>query len=269
MADLWLAGAERYAGNDAGTMEGDGSRKLLLHDTEGSTIAGAVAAFTNHNSWPTMTVDCRRRKAQQHIPFNRAARALRNEAGGVQTNREGTYLVQIEIVGFANNRDGSMFGSLADYDWFGREIVGPICRTLGIPVRSTVRWVPYPDSYGKGASQRLSGAAWDAYDGVLGHQHCPENDHGDPGLIDISRILRAAGASTPVQEDDMTPAQAKQLSDLVVTVDHIADRLIRVEKALARGNTLVEGTDNIGERVQETLTKVRDLHSGTAPAPQA
>jgi hypothetical protein len=208
MAELWLPGAERNLGNNAGTMDGDGSRKLLLHDTEGSTIAGAVGAYTANNSWPHLTVDCRRRKVQQHLPFNVAARALRNESGGVQTNREGRYLVQIELVGFANNRDGSIFGSLGDYDWFGREVAGPICRGLGIPLRSTVQWARYPDSYGKHAPQRLSGGAWDAYEGILGHQHCPENTHGDPGTIDITRILRAAaGATTPVQEDDMPSAQ--------------------------------------------------------------
>lgn len=226
MAGLWLDAAERNEGNDAGAMDGDGSRKLLLHDTEGSTIAGAVGAYTANNSWPHLTVDCRRRRVQQHIPFERAARALRNQAGGVQTNREGRYLVQIEIVGFANNRDGSMFGSLADYDWFGSVIVGPICRMLGIPIRSTVRWVSYPDSYGVNASQRLSPSAWDAYEGILAHQHCPENTHGDTGLIDITRILRAAGGSTaPSEEDDMTPDQAK-------TLDNIAQRLIRMEEDL-------------------------------------
>lgn len=207
MAQMWLPGAERNVGNNAGSMDGDGSRKLLLHDTEGSTIAGAVGAYTANNSWPHLTVDCRRRRVQQHLPFEVAARALRNESGGVQTNREGRFLVQIEIVGFANNRDGSMFGSLGDYDWFGVTVVGPICRGLGIPLRSTVQWVRYPDSYGRQARQRLSGASWDAYEGVLGHQHCPENTHGDPGSIDVTRILRAASGgttpSTPVQEDDM------------------------------------------------------------------
>lgn len=206
MADPWLPGAERNVGNNAGPMDGDGSRKLLLHDTEGSTIGGAVGAYQANNSWPHLTVDCRRRKVQQHLPFNVAARALRNESGGVQTNREGRYLVQIELVGFANNRDGSIFGSLADYDWFGSVVVGPICRGLGIPLRSTVQWVRYPDSYGKHAPQRLSGAAWDAYEGILAHQHAPENSHGDTGTIDITRILRAAaGGTTPVQEDDDMP----------------------------------------------------------------
>lgn len=190
---------ESVPGNSAGQMNGDGSRKLLLHDTEGSTIEGAIGAYRKNNSWPTLTVDCRRRRVVRHLADTVAARSLRNRSGGVETNRDGTVLIQIEIVGFANNRDGSMFSSREDYLWFGRTVVGPLCRRNRIPLTSSVRWVRYPQSYGIGAAQRLSGAQWDAYSGVLAHQHCPENDHGDTGLIDIDLILSAARG-----DDDMS-----------------------------------------------------------------
>lgn len=196
---------ESVPGNSAGAMNGDGSRKLLLHDTEGSTIEGAIGAYRKNNSWPTLTVDCRRRRVVRHLPDNVAARSLRNDAGGAdQTNRDGSVHIQIEIVGFANNRDGSMFSSREDYVWFGREVVGPLCRRNAIPIQSSVRWVAYPDSYGTGASQRLSPAAWDAYSGVLAHMHCPDNTHGDTGLIDIATILSAARGDDdmPLNETD-------------------------------------------------------------------
>jgi hypothetical protein len=216
MADMWLPGVERITGNTGGTMTGDGSRKLLLHSTEGSSIAGAVGAYRTNNSWPTLTVDCPARAIVQHLPFDAAARALRNKAGGVQTNREGTILVQIELVGFAGTP--LSIGNPDDLVWLGRQVVAPICRATGVPPVSTVRWAAYPGSYGTGASQRLSAVAWDAYNGVLGHQHAPENDHGDPGALNVGAILAAARLELNQENDDMTPEQNKLLERIASAV---------------------------------------------------
>lgn len=215
---MWrLPDSDLVQGNSAGSMNGDGSHKLLLHSTEGSSIAGAISAYRANNSWPHFTVDCRRRQVAQHLDPLVAARSLRNDPGGAdETNRDGSFHVQIEIVGFAGEPD--TFGTADDLTWFGREVVKPICDLGRIPILSTVTWVRYPQSYGKSASQRLSPAQWDAYSGVLGHQHVPDNSHGDPGLIDIREILNAANGVT--QEDDMpsieqlnAAAKAGQLDD--------------------------------------------------------
>lgn len=195
---MWLASAEQLVGNSAGSMNGDGSRKILLHSTEGSSIGGAVSAYRAHNSWPTLTVDCRLRRVVQHLDTDVAARSLRNQAGGVETNRDGTVLVQIELVGFAG--DPSSIGHAEDLLWLGREVIRPIAERHGVPLASTLPWVAYPASYGQRAGQRLSPGDWDAYSGILGHQHAPENDHGDPGAIDIATIL--AGAVGAETEDD-------------------------------------------------------------------
>ncbi|HLU95575.1 MAG TPA: hypothetical protein VKZ89_01895 [Thermobifida alba] len=212
MAEIWLPNAERIPGESAGAMNGDGSYKILLHSTEGASIEGAVSAYRQHRSWPTLTVDCPRRRVVEHLPLNVAARALRNDPGGAdETNRDGTIHVQIELVGFAE-RPASI-GGPDDLEWLGREVIGPIARLTGVPLRSTVDWVAYPASYGKRAAQRLSPTAWDAYSGVLGHQHAPDNDHGDPGRIDIARILAAARGQTP-EEDDMGAVEQRQIADL-------------------------------------------------------
>jgi len=209
MADLWLPGAERIPGNSAGSMNGDGSRKILLHSTEGSSIEGAVGAYRANNSWPTMTVDCVKRRVVEHLPLNTSARALRNDPGGAdETNRDGAIHVQIELVGFAERPE--TIGSRADLEWLGREVIGPIARMTGVPLVSNVAWRAYPSSYGKRAAQRLTPAEWDAYSGVLGHQHAPDNDHGDPGLIDIDRILAAAGGQTPQEDFLMALSEAQQ-----------------------------------------------------------
>ena len=54
--------------------------KLLLHTTEGSSIAGAVGAYKANNSWPHVTVDPIRKTRVQHVPLTKPARALRNSA---------------------------------------------------------------------------------------------------------------------------------------------------------------------------------------------
>jgi hypothetical protein len=185
----WLDDAERIEGNDAGDLNNDGTRKLTLHSTEGHSIEGAVGAYQDNNSWPTLTIDLPKRRVAQHLSLFDSARSLRNEPGGKETNRDGTIHVQIELVGFAANPRS--LGSQEDRVWFGRKIVGPICRTTGIPVRSTVFWQVYPTSYGKNAPQRLSLEAWDNYSGILGHQHVPENSHGDPGQFDVVTVINA------------------------------------------------------------------------------
>ena len=174
--------------------------KLLLHTTEGTSIEGACAAYKTNNSWPHETIDCRPGHGYRicrHLGYDVAARSLRNLSGGVETNRAG--VIQLEIVGTATNPAG------IDWEWLGREIVGPICRQVGIPVQSSVAWVAYPASYGQNAPQRLSPNGWTNYKGILGHQHAPENDHGDPGLIPIELLLDAAALPDPEpdsSEDD-------------------------------------------------------------------
>jgi hypothetical protein len=207
-------------GNSAGPMNGDGSRKALIHTTEGPTIAGAVAAYRANNSWPHKTVDLRRRLVAEHLALSVAARSLQNLPGGAdQTNKDGDVLIQYELVGSATNP--ASIGSPEDLDWFGREVLGPDCRAMGVPLVTAVKWIAYrstpPSSYGRNNGVRLSPAEWDAYSGVLGHQHAPDNVHGDPGAIDINRILSAARG-----DDDM----AMTAKDRAAFIDDISDAVI-------------------------------------------
>lgn len=192
-----MASYEWTQGNSAGPYTTAVS-KVVLHTTEGGTIEGACAAYETSNSWPHVTVDCRFGKGYRvcgHLGYDVAARSLKNKSGGVETNTAGC--IQIEVVGYATKPEE------IDWAWLGAEIIGPMCRDFGIPVESSVRWVAYPDSYGEKAPQRLFGQDWLAYSGILGHQHVPENSHGDPGLIPINSLLNAAQ-----QEDDMPLVQS-------------------------------------------------------------
>lgn len=190
---------EWVQGNDSGTYSSPVD-KFLIHTTEGTSIAGAISAYRANNSWPHATIDCRIGRTYRicgHLDLDVPARSLRNQAGGVQTNRDG--VLQVEVVGSASRP------SEIDWAWFGKNVLGPWCRLKGVPLTSTVPWVPYPASYGEKAAQRLTAPGWTAYRGVLGHQHCPENSHGDPGAIPIVTTLAAAGSALP-EEDDMPTA---------------------------------------------------------------
>ncbi|MBD9700618.1 peptidoglycan-binding protein [Streptomyces sp. ID01-12c] len=44
----------------------------------------------------------------------------------------------------------------------------------------------------------MTGTQWNSFRGWCGHQHVPENDHGDPGSMDFGRVIELAkGGPTP------------------------------------------------------------------------
>jgi hypothetical protein len=165
---------------------------IALHSTEGSNYPSA-ATYNNGGSAPHFTINPKQRSARQHFPLSMSACALVNKTGGVQTNRGGA--IQFELIGYAKN----IATAYNNGDWdYVATIVKAAADACGIPLTSTVSWVAYPASYGLKAKQRLSNAAWNAYRGILGHQHVPENDHGDPGNIwgPLSAALARVGAGT-------------------------------------------------------------------------
>ena len=212
MATGWYPAAIVDRGNDSGAYTDLGEPKGLLHTTEGKSYAGARGAYVQNNSWPhfTATYENGRFVIYQHNSVLVASRSLRNESGGVQTNRDN--VVQIELVGTADRNKASSWG--AQYSGnFPKGYLDGIAAWMrwveavrGVPRRSTVTWKAYPESYGANGV-RLSGAQWDAYSGWLGHQHAPENSHGDPGLIDIKYLLSG--------EDDMTPEDHAKIAATV------------------------------------------------------
>lgn len=184
----------------------------VIHTTEGTTLPsyGGGASAPNVTGVP----DIKNKKINwfQHYSVDRSSRALVNESGGVQTNTANAF--QVELVGTCDPRRATEWNGLkagVDYifwpsapDWALAE-VGKLVRWLSdnhkIQAKSTVEFRAYPGSYGKFAKQRLTGAEWQAYYGWLGHQHVPENDHGDPGNIDIDRIIQfALSGAAPEKE---------------------------------------------------------------------
>lgn len=220
----------------------------VWHTTEGTSVptyGGGAAA-------PTLTANpdfaAKRLRWCQHFDIDQSARALVDRAGGITTNRNNA--VQIELVGTcdpATHKKWLAAGQQHIFwpeapDWALRE-VAKFVRWLydqhKVPMRSTVTWRAYPGSYGTGASQRLSSSAFNQYTGHLGHQHVPEgNDHGDPGDIDMAKILAYAKGDTP-EEDDMQLTDQVPLGDWVPEAfpddDGLADKKIAVSTALGSG----------------------------------
>src|SRR5262245_26022352 len=214
------------AGTDGGSYVGD-EAKGVLHTTEGKSYAGARAAYRAANSWPHFTVSFEdgRFRAWQHIDTARAARALKNPAGGVQTNRSNA--VQVEIVGTCNLVNRSSWGDQyvehfpAGYLDGIAALMRWVEQTHGVSRRARTAWKAYPASY-RANGIRAAAATWQGWSGWYGHQHVPENDHGDPGLIDIAALISAPSApSSPLEEImaalESVSAQAK--TDLVEVLD--------------------------------------------------
>ncbi|WP_193118435.1 peptidoglycan-binding protein [Brachybacterium tyrofermentans] len=182
-----------------------GAPKGLLHSTETGTWPG----YGGGSSAPHMTVRFdlagKSIEARQHFRIDRPSRALANKPGGVETNNWSVF--QIEVIGscdraFASKHGYPFLPDLLQQAW-ARDalaaVVASVSASLDIPLASTVSWVAYPGSYGEQATQRLSGDDWTSYSGWLGHQHVPENDHGDPGDLPVAAILTAARGGAPAQ----------------------------------------------------------------------
>jgi hypothetical protein len=137
---------------------------------------------------------------RQHWRADESARALRNPAGGVDTNTTG--VLQIELVGTCRRAGPGYFWPRAD-EWALRglaEFSRWANEQWAVPLTTEGRKFA---AYGT-AVPRLSGPAWMKAQGHLGHQHVPENDHVDPGALDVPRLLSYAR-----EVDDPMPTPAE------------------------------------------------------------
>jgi hypothetical protein len=185
-----------------------GPFKIVHHTTEGSSAAGAFGAFRTNRSDPHFTVDAT--TIYQHIDTNEGARALRNDPGGVQTNRDSA--IQIELVGFAHLRKNPK--ALIN--------VARLCRwieqTHGVP-RKWPAGVPKTSTTGKdpGGHNRPENT-WDNESGHFGHCHVPENSHWDPGYTQeevdflMSATFDAKGSLIAPQPPAISAASGRKLA---------------------------------------------------------
>lgn len=205
---LWLPAAERNEHDRSNPWTEKTDPKGCLHTTEGSD-------WPTYSSWtimPHATVKPSPGKGvtvRQHLPFDQGSFALRNLAGGVQTNRD--YVFQFELIGTCDTKGPGYYWPNADAavlaDLF-RKVIEPLSVAFGIPLRARP-FRSYPASYGN-SPVRMSGASFDTWSGWLGHQHVPENVHGDPGAFPWDRMIAASKG-----DDDMPTPEALWGADII------------------------------------------------------
>lgn len=227
-----------------------GPFKIVHHTTEGSTAAGAFAAYQANHSDPHFTVDAT--TIYQHIDTGVAARALRNDTTKpLQTNRDGA--VQIEVVGFAHLPKNS--ATLRN--------VARLCRWIEATHTVPQIWpngVPKPaiNGHDPGGHNR-NPINWDTKGGHYGHCHVPENTHWDPGYTsaEVTAIMQLQFApSGDVARDEGIAAltapeadAAEALADAKTTMpDHHGAPAAPVDEAplaAPEDDTVAEGVIEI------------------------
>ena len=181
---------------------------LVLHTTETGSWPGYVGGAEAPHLTARADVGHHRLLWRQHFPLSMSSRALRNEQGGVETNT--LNVIQIELVGTCapatRDKYGYFFWPDAP-DWALVELAKFVtwlhAESPTFPIKDAALrgWYAYgpdprrpgvsPASYGASRA-RLTMKEWTNAYGILGHQHVPENVHGDPGKFDAARLVQFA-----------------------------------------------------------------------------
>jgi hypothetical protein len=190
---------------EGGTQGGArGGARAVWHSTEGPSIAAAVSAYRSHRGWPHATWDPSTGEVAQHLLPGQSARSVQNLGGGVETNRYGRVL-QIEVVAHAAEpfTDRPMHGLDRILAWLRDNGV-----TAGWPMGQPLAYGPderrpgvSPAAYGLNNGNR-SPDVWVNQGGHYAHSQVPENDHGDPGRVDIARLGNAPQLPTFSDDED-------------------------------------------------------------------
>lgn len=257
----WLPEAIRENRGSGGTWAEKSDPKGCLHTTEGSgwpTYQGwKVNPHATIMPNPGVGVTVR-----QHIPFSGSSFALRNLDGGVQTNRD--YVFQFELIGTCEKGGPGYYWPGADdavlLDLFDK-VIEPLSKAFGIPLVAR-DFKAYPSSYGN-SSVRMSGAAFDNYSGWLGHQHVPENAHGDPGAFPWDRMIQL------VEDRDMplTDAEIEKIAKKVWDLDYIpnaADTSPSTNPTYAGKNALNAVWGNVRNFDKSASAKLNALQADNA-----
>jgi hypothetical protein len=227
---LWLPAATRNYHARGNPWSSTTDPKGCLHTTE-------TSGWPSYNGWAyhphatIMPTPGRGVTVRQHLPFNQGAFALRNLSGGVQTNRD--FVFQFELIGSCERGGPGYFWPNADdavlKDLF-RKVVKPLSDAFKIPLKAPT-FQSYPPSYGargKTNTVRMSGKAFDNYSGWLGHQHVPENSHGDPGAFPWARMLAVGQKSEPPPPEEIE-MDAKELKKILAAERKLTVAAVRAE----------------------------------------
>jgi len=181
--------------------------KIVIHEIQGDD---RLSMIQSHQSPPHTWYDPISRDLHQTVPLNRSAFALYHYSGRRETNK--ALALQTELAGFseavANEPESALTNIAVD-------VVVPYCAFVAEQGgQIDLRQVSGPFVFGSAASEgsvnRMSEDAWQRFAGLTGHAYVPQNEHWDPGAMDLARIAGHAaliiggllGAAT-FSEDDM------------------------------------------------------------------
>lgn len=228
--------------------------KLMLHTTETSSWPaydkGGKAPTATYNPWVTKA-----QRWRQHNWLDTSARALQDpESTPVRENRDN--VVQVEIIAYCNPASYEKYGygvNVLPDDFY--EDMGAFLAFLhtewSVPLVRASRWATYPPPN----SIRMSSSEYDAFKGVLGHQHASGNNHGDPGMTaaQIDRILAAAKRlSAPTPPKPANPPKPVTPSEDAMSAAEIQDLKNFIE---ARTQAYAVANNNYTRQVLSTATK--------------
>lgn len=226
----WLDGATRLpSDHNGGSMTG-GPPRWVWHTFEADPVRLSAAAGARsligsgnevHFTFNPLTGDI-----VQILPASVAGRGLVNLPGGVQTNRMGSICLQVEVIAFASH---PWTGYLTDRGRAGLARLVAFARAHGIP---DVWPAGAPPAFPPGDGNR-SASIWTSRAGHYGHSQVPENDHGDPGALDL-RVL-----FPPVTPAGPAPTITPKGSDMLVSIDAPSTKLGLDGKPLLKLNGIL------------------------------
>jgi hypothetical protein len=203
---IWLDSHE-HVNLDTGLTYTGGPAKFVFHTAEFEGLDGLIRTFrsnptiASHMGW-----SWKERRKVQFIDLAHSAKSLRNKAGGVETNRD--YVYQVELSGKWDESE-----DWPDEAWkFIGEALAEVWLATDRSFQLTLGPKPLvgpADGYTarENAPQRYSAAEWDGGNWIAGHCNAPENEHTDPGKLNMGRILyHCQKAITP---EDIVGAQAQ------------------------------------------------------------
>ena len=185
---LWVPGAERVANpKSAGGTYLDAPWRFVFHTIEGEPSAAEfrtlAATHTNPpHLWAMPSADL----LLQSIPLDRSAYALARP-GSIQTNR--LHAVQVECWGYAAKMGSAGADTIA---WLADRLLAPVAGMVPINLDRVSPTGPGEPCFGKNSPCRMTAEEWQAFDGVTGHRNVPDNEHWDPGQLDLAAIAARA-----------------------------------------------------------------------------
>jgi hypothetical protein len=188
MSDNWLPKGKHWGlsithhpTEDAGSFV-KAAPKLLLHTTEGIDFKTMKRVLIGKRAEPHLLVGHGGVSVCQFIPFNQAARALEHH-GDPETNR--AHCIQIEYCGYASEMSKISDKVLAHLG------------ALAVLIQHRVPFKRHAPAKFTTTPHRLSGSDWLSANGILGHQHVPNQwaGHWDPGAFPVDKLIKAMSAA--------------------------------------------------------------------------